>query len=207
MESTASTRSTKSRAGRLARAGGFTLVELLVASALSLIVFAAIFSTYIFVAKNLTRLVNSQQQFKQQRGALYQLARDAGNATSIENATVSSMDLKWNYDVLNPTTHQVDHSVAKTATYTYTAATGVLQRTEKSVDNTGTTTIPATLMTNLSSLTFRYYTKIGVPSATGIGQLEVSFSSAVGDSRNGTQSGYSTTSSRLVLRNIASTGP
>ena len=46
---------------------GFTLVELMLASVISAIVFAAIFSAYIFMARNLARMANFQQQQVQNR--------------------------------------------------------------------------------------------------------------------------------------------
>lgn len=171
--------------GRRPSTGGFTLVELLLATMMSALVFAAIFSAYLFVARNLTRLTNTQQQLTQTRTAIFRLTRDVNEATAITTAADSSLILTV---------------PSGTATYTYNSGTQILTRTIGGVTTT--------LVTNLTTFRFYYYSKGGSTALTTpvsnpnvlVGQLEMRYTSAAGSSANGTQSGFTTVSSRLVMR-------
>jgi prepilin-type N-terminal cleavage/methylation domain-containing protein len=184
---------TSDRRLRCSSGRGFTLVELMLASVLSAIVFAAIFSAYIFMARNLTRLANFQQQQVQDRQALYYVTKDVSDAVQLAAATTTSL-------VLTSSTGPV-------ITYTYTPpivspfTPGVLTR---QVD-AGPSSV---LLANLTSFTFAYYDKSGV--ATGlpssIKQVEMRYTSAVGDKLNGTQASDAVISSRMVLRGVPSFG-
>jgi hypothetical protein len=166
------------------------LLELLIAVILSAIVFAAIFAGYIFMARNLTRLAYFEQQQVQNRQVLSQLETDAGNATEISSAGSSSLVLTMS---------------SGTVTYTYNSTSQTLVRTDTTVVPTAT----ATQLSNLTSLNFRYYTNSGSIASTtlNIKQIELSYSSAVGSSANGTQSSTSVMSARITLRNKITSGP
>lgn len=72
-------------------AGGFSLVELVVSIALSAVVFAAILSGFTFLGRNLTRLVNSQEQDARSRRAVYVFSQDISGAIQIVEASSSKI--------------------------------------------------------------------------------------------------------------------
>ena len=163
-------------------ARGFTLVELMIAMSLSAVVFAAILSAFVFLGRNLTRLVNLQQQESQCRRILNTLARDVGMAMRV--STVSDTQLTLTVP-----------AAASPATVTYNYGNGTLTRT----DAAGTTT----LLTGVTAFDFNYYNRAGTASASplSIKLVELSYTSTVGSSANGTQTRYAVVSPRLVLRN------
>jgi prepilin-type N-terminal cleavage/methylation domain-containing protein len=174
---------------------GFTLVELVVATLISAIVFAAIFSAYIFMARNLARLANSQTQFGQSRNVLQFFARDVGNASQVLTYQASAVAL------LLPSPS--DPTITYTVTYTYDNAAQTLVRLE-SLSHTS-----VTLLSNLTTLTFRYYTRAGTETTTAINikQIQLNYNTAVGSSDTGTRSQNTMVSSRVALRNKSSSGP
>jgi prepilin-type N-terminal cleavage/methylation domain-containing protein len=170
---------------RRSNQGGFTLVELLIAAALSAIVFAAIFSAYLFVARNATRLSNTQQQLSQSRTVFYRLAKDVNEATAITLASASRLTLTLS---------------TGTADYEFFSSEAKLKRTFAGGN-------PEVLISNLSTCSFYYYAKGGSTSQTSVanpnvnvGQLEIRFTTIVGSSNNGTRSTLPFVSSRMVLR-------
>src|SRR5688572_20401816 len=72
---------------------GFTLVEILVASSISAVVFAGILAAYLFVGRNLTRLVNVQHQEVESRRTLRQVTQDVSAAIQLTTATSSQLSL------------------------------------------------------------------------------------------------------------------
>jgi len=161
---------------------GFTLVELMIAMSLSAVVFAAILSAYVFIGRNLTRLVNLQQQEGQCRRILNTLAKDVGMAMRVTTASDTQLTLTV------PTG-------ASTTNVVYNYNNGTLTRT----DAAGSTT----LLTGVITLDFNYYNRAGTASTSplSIKQVELSYTSAAGSSANGTQARYAIVSPRLVLRN------
>jgi len=73
---------------------GFTLVELLVSMSIGSIVMLAVFSTYIFLGRNLTRLSYRSTLETQSRKILTTFATDIRNAKSITNPSTSTLTLK-----------------------------------------------------------------------------------------------------------------
>lgn len=168
--------------------GGFTLVELMVSVALSTMVFAGILGGFTFLGRNMTRLMNTQEQDVSGRRAFYLFTRDISLATAVSSATNTSMSLTV------PTTSGTTTTVA----YSYNTTNGTLNR----VDG-GNSTV---LLRNLTALDFNYYNKAGTsitPSLLSVKEVEMSFTSAVGNSASGTQARYTAVSPRLVLRNKA----
>jgi prepilin-type N-terminal cleavage/methylation domain-containing protein len=163
-------------------ARGFTLVELMIAMSLSAVVFAAILSAYVFIGRNLARLVNFQQQESQCRRILTTLAKDVGMAMRVTTASDTQLTLTV------PT-------ASSPATVVYNYGNGRLTRT----DSTGTTT----LLTGVTAFDFNYYNRTGAASTSplSIKLVELSYTSMVGNSANGTQARYAMVSPRLVLRN------
>jgi prepilin-type N-terminal cleavage/methylation domain-containing protein len=166
---------------------GFSLVEVIVATSLFGIVATAIFAAYLFMGRNLTRLVSSQQQQVEARRTLRTFTQDLSAAISV--STASSSQIVFTKPTATSTT---------TITYTYSSANGTLVRTEASASKT--------LLTGLTSFTLNYYNQVGtaVPSSPqSIKSVEIVFSSAAGTATSGTESAYTTVSPRVLLRNKA----
>jgi len=165
----------------------------MIAAGLSVIVFAAIFSAYIYMARNLTRIANFQQQQVQNRRVLYVMAKDVNEAVQVTDTpppTSTFLGLR-----LPPRPPSSD---ATFLTYTYNAGTHTLSRQIV----TGTSSTNEVLLSNLTGFSFVYFDESGVisPPLAFIKQVQFTYSSAVGDRPNGTQSGDSVASSRMVLR-------
>jgi prepilin-type N-terminal cleavage/methylation domain-containing protein len=168
-----------------ARQRGFTLVEVLVATSVSAIIFAGILTSYLFVGRNLTRLVNLQRQEVESRRALRYVTQDVSAAITLTTATASQLALT------KPTA-----GGTTAVSYSYSSGSGTLTRT----DSTGT----QTLLSGLSAFTITYYNEGGtaVSSSTqSVKSIEVTFTSTAGSSNSGTLAAYSTVSPRVILRN------
>jgi Tfp pilus assembly protein PilW len=173
---------------RRVRAGGFTLVELMIALSLAFIVIAGILAAYLFMARGLTRLAYTQQQEVKSRRALTMFTQDLSSAIQLTTSTSSAIT------AVVPTA-----SSTTTVTYTYTAVAGnagTLTRT----DSAGTTT----LLTDLSAFSFRYYNESGsvvTSSPQSVKSVEFTSTSVLGSALSGTRMTHSTMSPRVVLRN------
>ena len=168
----------------------------MLATVVSAVVFAGIFSAYLFMARNLTRLANSQQQQVQTRRAFLQVAKDVNEATAVPSASDNTLVLTL---------------TGGTVTYRYNDTSKIFTREFPA----GTTT---TLISNLTAFTFVYYGKYGsnalapspgsiANSNVAIGRIELRYASAVGSTANGTKSNNSVVSSRMVLRGKTNLGP
>ncbi|HUR60618.1 MAG TPA: hypothetical protein VM029_23050, partial [Opitutaceae bacterium] len=114
----------------------------MVAVSLCAIVFAGILSAYLFVGRNLTRLVNFQQQEVQSRRALRQFTQDLSAAIQLTTATSSQIALT------KPTA-----SGTTTVSYLYSSGSGTLART----DTAGTQTI----LRGVTSFALSYFNEAG----------------------------------------------
>ena len=164
---------------------GFTIVELVVACSLSAIVFAGILAAYIFIGRNLTRLVNTQQQEVESRRALHLFTADLSAARQLSTASTTAITLT------KPTANSTT-----TVSYAYSAADGTLVRT----DGAGA----QTLLKGLTSLTITYYNEGGTVvtgSPQSIKAVELAYASTAGTSTSGTLARYTTVSPRVLLRN------
>jgi hypothetical protein len=168
----------------------------MLATVVSAVVFAGIFSAYLFMARNLTRLANSQQQQVQARRAFLQVAKDVNEATAVPSASDGTLVLTLS---------------GGTVTYTYNSTTKILSREYPA----GTSTA---MISNLSAFSFVYYGKYGstalAPSPgtianpnVALGRIELRYASAVGSTANGTRSSSTVVSSRMVLRGKTNLGP
>ncbi len=166
-------------------AAAFTLTELLIAVSLSAILFAAVFSAYLFLGRNLTRLVNGQQQQVESRRALRLFTQDLSAAFRLTTASASQL-------TLTTTT-----ASTPTVTYTYSSGNSTLTRT----DSSGTQTLVRGITPN--TFAFTYYNETGatVTALQSIKSVEMSFSTTHGSTTAGTQAAYRTVSPRVVLRN------
>lgn len=159
----------------------------MVGMALAFIVMAGILAAYLFLGRNLTRMMNLQQQEVRNRRALQLFTADVSSA--IQFTTASDTQI-----VLSVQTS----GTPATVTYTYTAgtgSTGTLTRT----DSAGT----ATLLTGLASFDFNFYTEsnTATTSLPSIKSAEFTYTSTLGSAASGTLASYTTVSSRVLLRN------
>ncbi len=163
----------------------FSLVELMVALSLGAIVCAGVLAAYLFVGRNLTRLVNFQSQEVESRRTLQYFTEDASAAITLTTGTATNLALT------KPT------ATGTTAvSYAYAAAAGTLTRT----DGAGARVI----LTGLTSLKFSYFNEGGTEitnSPQSVKAVELLFASASGSAASGTKSSYTTVSPRVVLRN------
>lgn len=141
---------TSAKAHRRHGQRGFTLVELLTAALISLIVFAALFSAYIYIARNITRISLAHQQSLQNSRILHLFANDVGAAAKVISASNQSLILQF--------------PDATQATYTYNPADLTLQRVAPSGTTilNGITPLPLGFSTPAySSNIFNYYNQAG----------------------------------------------
>jgi len=160
----------------------------MVATSLLAVVLAGVLAAYLFVGRNLTRLVNLQEQEVESRRTLRQFTQDVSAAINLTTATASQITLT------KPT-----GAGTTIVSYVYSSGNapvyGTLVRTENSV--------PQELLSGVTALTITYYTVGGVISSSpqSIKAAELSFSTRAGSDNSGTLATYTTVSPRVVLRN------
>lgn len=166
------------------RLSGFTLVEIMVALSLSLMVFAGIFSAYLFVGRNFTRIVNVQNQEAGSRRTLQRFTQDLSAAIQLTSATPTKVAFT-----------RPEGAGTTTVSYDYSAASGTFTRT----DSAGT----KTLLSGVTGVTLSYYTEAGnaVTNPQSVKAVELLMSTAQGTASNGTKATYTSASPRVVLRN------
>jgi len=166
------------------RRAGFSLVELVIATTIAAIVLAAILSAYLFVGRNLSRLVNTQEQEVKSRRTLRLFTNDVSAAIRLNSATSNAFSLTKPLASGNAT-----------VTYTYASGNGTLTRVEGSSTQT--------LLTGITAFALEYYNEKGssTTSAQSVKSVELSFTTAVGNASIGTLASYATVSPRVVLRN------
>lgn len=208
-----SRRRTNSRAG-------FTVAELIISTALAGTILAAVISSYLFLGRQFTRLMNQQTLESQARRTLLYLAQDTRLATTLTGADPSNT---------TPTNASVK-LIQTTATgtrniyYYYNSGTSAANvtlgstsysmpaKTLSRVDNNTSTRI--TLVANLLTCYFRYYDDYGNPfdnntspyttvtTYSGMSQVSLIFTSQTGVAKDGTRTPvYQGASNRLLIRN------
>ncbi|HUL53761.1 MAG TPA: prepilin-type N-terminal cleavage/methylation domain-containing protein [Opitutaceae bacterium] len=220
---------TESHSGVPARClPGFSLVELMIAMSITMVIIAAILSSYTFLGRNLIRDSNQQQLEAQSRRMLQALAADAHtadrvaysydpandiNQESIWLAMPTSGRLTFRSSIPNGSGGTYIYAV----TYVYDSNAGTLTRTVSSGVSSGTppsgfNATPLVLLTGLPKAGgsdplwtgFGYLDQqcLSAANTLSIKAVEVStFTIAAGSAAAGTQSRFTTASARLVLRN------
>lgn len=176
---------TRLRAGRSHR--GFSVVELIVATCLAAFVIAAILSAYVFIGRNLTRLLNTQEQEVKSRRTLRMFTGDVSAAIRLTSATATGFSLT------KPTI-----SGNTTVSYAYSTGNGTLTRTEAGSS--------LTLLTGITAFSLEYFNEGGTTitgSTQSVKSIELAFTTASGVASNGTLATYRSVSPRIVLRNKA----
>jgi prepilin-type N-terminal cleavage/methylation domain-containing protein len=175
---------------------GFTLVELMVSLSVSAIVLGGVLAAYIFLGRNLARLVNTQHQQVQSRRTLVMFTKDLSTASALSTATTSRITLTKPVASGNATVAYV-----YTAPSPASAANGTLVRTETLPSSSPTT---LTILSGLTSFTFNYYNGGGTAvtsSPQSVKTVEFTFASAAGNANNATLTAFNSVSPRVVLRN------
>ena len=130
---------------RLRVRGGFTLVEIMVASGVSFVVFAGILAAYLFLGRNLTRLVNLQQQDAQSRGMLRQFTQDVSAACQVLTTTnAANLDLVSGFVMLSGG----GATTAATATINFNSSTGQIASFNITSPGSGYTAAPTVAITS-----------------------------------------------------------
>ncbi len=171
---------------------GFTLVELLIGMSLSLMVLTAVLSSYLFMGRNLVRLVNQQEIETESRRTLLYFAQDVRMASSLSGP--SATGVTFTVPTSGGTT---------TVAWSYSSANGTLTRTPA----TGTAQV---LINNLQSCAFSYYNIAGNSvtdyvnsvSLSNMRRIALAFSAQAGSANNGTLTiVHQAASPRLSMRN------
>jgi prepilin-type N-terminal cleavage/methylation domain-containing protein len=173
------------RGGRRARRRAFTLTELMIALSLSAIVFAAVLSSFLFMGRNLTRLVNFQEQEVDSRRAIRLFTGDISAASALTAATATAL-------TVTKTTVGGDVTVS----YAYDSGAGTVTRTESGIGQT--------LLTGVTAFDIVYYSEAGTEltlNLTAAKAVELDYTTTAGSSTSGTAAAYRTVSPRVVLRN------
>jgi hypothetical protein len=190
----------------LASNRGFTLAELIVSMTLGMIVMLAVFSTYLYLGRNLTRLSYRSVLEGQSRKILNVFATDIRNTTSIVSASASGLTLKTIH--IDPITKV---QTAPVVTYVYNSA-----KLSRDPDGSGpvilnndigdaNVQVPVTI----PSFSFLYYNTNGsavLPNAPiSIKQVALSFTLQAGvlaiQGQQGTLSSYPVASGKMPLIN------
>lgn len=182
-------RRARARPGGLARLGGFTLTELMIALSLSAIVFAAVLSSFLFMGRNLTRLVNFQEQEVDSRRAIRLFTGDVSAASVLTVATATAL-------TLTKTTAGGNVTVS----YTYNSGTGIVTRTATPAE----VGVPQTLLTGVTAFDIDYYSETGAELSANLTYakaLELDFTTSAGSATSGTAASHRSVSPRVVIRN------
>ena len=176
---------------------GFTLIELMIGIALSSMVIAGVFSTYLFVGRHLTRMANTQQLDAGSRVAFALLNQDVSAAIRVTAASGTQLTL-----VLPPTSPALSRTVAYryVAPSSSSASDGTLTRTE-TIDGTATSSV---VLRSVGTLSFNYFNTAGAvvsASPVSVKRIELAFAAQTGSAANGTQVIVNNVSARVALRN------
>ena len=177
---------------------GFTLLEMMVSIVISMVIFLAVLGAYFYLARNLTRLANTQGLETASRRAIYLFTKDVSAAKKIV-ASATQISLT------DPTS-----SGYKTVVYSYTVSNGIgiLKRTANpasAAEDVSDSSLPqAQILGNLTAFSFNFYGSDGAALSTltsPIKAVEFIYSTSTGAAANGTLSSYSVVSPRIILRN------
>src|SRR3954471_7328930 len=107
------------------RATAFSLMEVMIATTLFGIVLVAVLAAYLFIGRNLTRLVNLQHQEVESRRTLRTFTQDLSAAIQLTTSTSTSVAF----------TKPVSSGTASVS-YVYSSGAGTLVRTEGAASQT-----------------------------------------------------------------------
>ena len=177
------------RCGHRRTEAGFTIVELMVASALALIVLLAVLTTFIVVMGSFKRAANYGQIHREGRWAVDLLSKDLRMAVDLTNIGTNTLT------VVLPTGFDDSGSITGTREVKYLLSGTSLVRQDLTANQT------QTLASNVSTLSFTMYNRLGqttTQTATCKGcQVDIRLLKTL----IGTQQTEDFLSARLMLRN------
>ncbi len=180
---------------------GFTLLEVMMVTAISSFVFAGVLSAYIFLGRGLARQVNAESLESRTRLALFWFTQDVASATSViaQNPGAGVTGTRITLSVPS-----LGNSVYYACDWSGGTGQGKLTR------QVGTGAV-LTLLTNLTSFSFGYYDLAGnsvtapstAPSTAQINikQIYMTYTSSAGVAATGAQSNYTVVSPRVNIKN------
>ncbi len=200
---------------------GFTVVELIIGTALSAMVLAAVISSYLFLGRQFTRLMNQQTLESQARRTLLYLAQDVrltNTLDGIEPLTTpkpTNASVKLVQTTATGTRHIYYYYNSGTSAATVTLGSTSYSMPAKTLSRVDAdTSTRITLVANLLTCYLRYYDDYGNPfdnatspyttvtTYSGMSQISLLFTSQVGVAKNGTLTPvYQGVSNRLIIRN------
>jgi hypothetical protein len=177
----------------------FTLLEVMLATFISAIVFAGVLSAYIFLGRALTRQANEQEMESRSRIAITYFTLDVSSASCVDPTAMTATTLA----LYSP-------DASDEVIYTYNAAAGTLTRTTTGSAPGGAT--PLLLLRGIapSSFSFNYYTFVPWPSATppslppppaAVKAVNMAFTTTSGAVVSGASSQLALVSPRVALKN------
>jgi len=129
---------------------GFTLVEMMMGTAIGTIIMAAVLTTYIMCVRGFTAISNYWEIHTYGR---YSIDRFAGDMRGV--SSITSFATNGPLVVVIPTVFDSSGNATSTKTVTYTYTAKALKRTDSTVG------IANTIATNVYSLSFKLYDRVG----------------------------------------------
>ncbi len=167
------------------------MVELMVAMSVTFVIIAVTLAAYTFIARNFTRMANTQRLEADGRRSFAMLNKDILTATQISSATTTQLVLSF---------------PSKTVTYSY--ASGTLKRVASAAvapeDVTDTNSVRAKILTNLTACNFYYFDTSGnaITTLASIKEVELMFSSSLSNAADNLKTAtYTAVSPRFSLSN------
>lgn len=134
-------------AARSRAAGGFTLMEIMISMTLLAILCTAVISAYLFMGRNLERMMFAQQLGVESRRALQQFNSDVGSAITFTSATTTNLTFT------TPVSGTLTNCSTTSASTTVTCASTSLLSAGMGISGTGIPT-SATVSSITNSTTF-----------------------------------------------------
>ena len=194
---------------RPSRKAGFTLPELLIAVVLSMIVMAAVLSSYVFVARSYTKTIGFGLPGRptletQGRWVLAAFAQDVQMTSAISGPSASEVTftIPRSTGGTKDVTYYYNSTAAAVSVYGVTVPATALARIDRA------TTTTRTLHSSLLTFSFTYYDISGNPYTTftnyriGIKQISMTFTAQAGTNANNTlTSVYKVASPKYIFHN------
>jgi len=153
---------------------GFTLVEIMVAAAISVIILAGVLTTYILSLRGFAAMANYDKLHSDGRIAVNYFAKDMRAVTNITSYSSSS-----NITVTVPTAFDTSGNVTASKTVQYYVSGGALYRNDSSTQKTDM------LATNINTVAFTLYdlngntSSVTAASAKGV-EMDINLRTSIG---------------------------
>ena len=202
-----SPRHTKDRNLGARRQAGFSLLEVVIVTAISGVVFAAVLSAYTFLGRGLMREGNEEVLESRTRQALYDFTQDMSAATAVVSANATTLAVSTMVPQTSPYS-----PVMATATYQYDPINGILTLTRVAPPAaslafpnwpTPHANSAYVLLNNVTNFSFGTYDINGNPTGIAglIKQVNMAFTTTAGSQIGGAQSHFTVVSPQVILKN------